>query len=257
MRAPPESLRPMTGQPILVARSITLQIFCAYAPDSDPPNTVKSCANTHTGRPSTVPCPVTTPSPRTFCSCMPKSAQRWVTNLSSSTKLPSSSSAATRSRAVSFPASCCLAIRAWPPASCARASISSRRRMGSFESWRVTAYSRRVANVKGSALASRVLWVQLEHGPAGLARVREAASPPLAETLAAGVAKARWYPLDQFFELNVLIDRLFGRGDLELVKELGRHSAEANLTTIYRLFYKVGTAQWILGRAIRLWSVHY
>jgi len=129
--------------------------------------------------------------------------------------------------------------------------------MGSFESWRVTAYSRRVANVKGSALASRVLWVQLEHGPAGLARVREAASPPLAETLAAGVAKARWYPLDQFFELNVLIDRLFGRGDLELVKELGRHSAEANLTTIYRLFYKVGTAQWILGRAIRLWSVHY
>jgi len=129
--------------------------------------------------------------------------------------------------------------------------------MGSFESCRVTAYSRRVANVKGSALASRVLWVQLEHGPAGLARVREAASPPLAETLAAGVAKARWYPLDQFFELNVLIDRLFGRGDLELVKELGRHSAEANLTTIYRLFYKVGTAQWILGRAIRLWSVHY
>ena len=129
--------------------------------------------------------------------------------------------------------------------------------MGSFESWRVTAYSRRVANVKGSALASRVLWVQLEHGPAGLARVREAASPPLAETLAAGVAKARWYPLDQFFELNVLIDRLFGRGDLELVKELGRHSAEANLTTIYRLFYKVGTVHWILGRAVRLWSAHY
>src|SRR3954468_17411531 len=133
MRAPPESLSPTTGQPILVARSMTLQIFCAYAPDREPPNTVKSWANTQTWRPSTVPCPVTTPSPRIFCSCMPKSAQRWVTNLSSSMKLPSSSSAAMRSRAVSLPASCCFTMRALPPASAALASISSRRRIGSWE----------------------------------------------------------------------------------------------------------------------------
>jgi hypothetical protein len=29
------------------------------------------------------------------------------------------------------------------------------------------------------------------------------------------------------------------------------------LTTIYRLFFKVGTTHWILGRAVRLWSAHY
>jgi hypothetical protein len=114
-----------------------------------------------------------------------------------------------------------------------------------------------VANVKGSALASRVLWVQLGHGAAGLAKVRAEASPALAATLDAGVEKARWYPLPQFYELNVLIDRLFGAGDLALVRALGRHGADANLTTIYRLFYKVGTTHWILGRAVRLWSAHY
>ena len=53
------------------------------------------------------------------------------------------------------------------------------------------------------------------------------------------------------------IDRLFGKGDLALVDELARHGADANLTTIYRLFYKVGTTHWILGRAVRLWSAHY
>jgi hypothetical protein len=37
------------------ARSITLQIFSAYAPDKEPPNTVKSCAKTKICRPSTVP----------------------------------------------------------------------------------------------------------------------------------------------------------------------------------------------------------
>src|SRR6185436_9061738 len=119
--------------------------------------TVKSWANTQTWRPSTVPWPVTTPSPRTFCSSMPKSAQRWVTNLSSSTKLPSSSSAAMRSRAVSLPASCCLSMRALPPASAALASISSRRRIGSWE-LTAAAYRRgpcrsRDASVKGRGRA--------------------------------------------------------------------------------------------------------
>ena len=42
IRAPPESIRPMTGAPLLVARSITLQILSATASDSEPPSTVKS-----------------------------------------------------------------------------------------------------------------------------------------------------------------------------------------------------------------------
>lgn len=119
-----------------------------------------------------------------------------------------------------------------------------------------------MANVKGSALASRVLWVELGHGAAGMARLIAQASPDLRLTLGGprlggAIDKARWYPFEQFIELNVLIDRLFGAGDLGLVRELGRHGADANLTTIYRLFYKVGATHWILGRAVRLWSAHY
>ena len=75
--------------------------------------------------------------------------------------------------------------------------------------------------------------------------------------LGRGIEKAKWYPFAQFIELITLIDRLFGQGDLGLVKDLGRFGADANLTTIYRLFFKVGTVHWILGRAVRLWSAHY
>ena len=64
MRAPPESLIPITGQPILAARSMILHIFSAITSPSEPPNTVKSWLNTHTVRPSIVPCPVTTASPQ-------------------------------------------------------------------------------------------------------------------------------------------------------------------------------------------------
>jgi len=114
-----------------------------------------------------------------------------------------------------------------------------------------------VANVKGSALSSRVLWVQLNHGAAGMDRLLPQCSPELRASIEHGVSKATWYPLEQFIELITHVDRLFGKGDLSLVRELARHGADANLTTIYRLFYKVGTTQWILGRAVRLWSAHY
>jgi hypothetical protein len=114
-----------------------------------------------------------------------------------------------------------------------------------------------VAHVKGSALASRVLWVELGHGAAGVAKVLEACSPELRGALQAGVAKPKWYPFEQFVELNTVIDRVFGNGDLGLVRELGRAGADANLTTIYRLFFKLGSVHWILGRAVRLWSAHY
>ena len=111
--------------------------------------------------------------------------------------------------------------------------------------------------MKGSSLSSRVLWVQLHHGASGIDRICAEASADLRMNLERGLSKSTWYPFEQFIELNLVIDRLFGRGDLGLVKQLGRYGADANLTTIYRLFYKVGSPQWILGRTVRLWSAHY
>ena len=55
MRAPPESLIPITGAPTFMAWSMTLQIFSACASESEPPNTVKSWLKTKTTRPLIVP----------------------------------------------------------------------------------------------------------------------------------------------------------------------------------------------------------
>lgn len=114
-----------------------------------------------------------------------------------------------------------------------------------------------MSNVKGSAIASRILWVRLHEGEAGIERVARHVSPELAEIVRRGAALRRWYAFDQFIELNLALDRIFGSGDLSLVRTLGRYSADAHLTTIYRLFYKVGTVKWILARASRLWGLYY
>src|SRR3954451_8199336 len=107
MRAPPESLMPITGQPILAARSMTLTIFSPITSPSEPPKTVKSWLNTHTRRPSMVPWPVTTASPHGRFLSSPKSWTRWRTKVSSSWKDPGSRSFSIRSRAVYLPLACC------------------------------------------------------------------------------------------------------------------------------------------------------
>src|SRR5574341_1286789 len=126
MRAPPPSLIPMQGTPIRRASSCTLQIFSATTSPSDPPKTVKSCAYTHTRRPSMVPWPVTTPSPGTFLRSMPKSVLRCTANMSVSLNEPGSSSASTRSLAVSLPLACCASTAFALPACCA-CSVRARR----------------------------------------------------------------------------------------------------------------------------------
>ena len=63
IRAPPESLSPISGTPLSIARSLMRLILFACTRDIDPPRTVKSCAKTATRRPLILPKPATMPSP--------------------------------------------------------------------------------------------------------------------------------------------------------------------------------------------------
>lgn len=114
-----------------------------------------------------------------------------------------------------------------------------------------------MAYVKGSAFSSRIKWTRLNQGESGLNRLTAEVSSNLADLLEDGAVMSSWYPFELFIELNEAIDRTFGKGDLALIRQLGRHGADANLTTIYRLFFKVGTVKWIMARAARLWHMHY
>ena len=112
-------------------------------------------------------------------------------------------------------------------------------------------------NVKGSALNARLGWVRRNHGDDGIHRLMAAVDPATRGALEEPILKASWYPFAVFIDLIESIDRVFGSGDLGLSLVLGRHAAEDNLPTIYRLFFKVGSPKWVLERATRLWDLHY
>lgn len=63
------------------------------------------------------------------------------------------------------------------------------------------------------------------------------------ERLSALVLSQEWLPLACMTELIDVTDRVFGRGDGELCREMARYAADANLTTLYRIFFRISSAR--------------
>lgn len=112
-------------------------------------------------------------------------------------------------------------------------------------------------HIKGSAVTARVRYVRESYGEPGVRRLKESLSPESRQRIDEKVMPHDWVPLPMFIELCTEIDRLYGRGDLALCRELGRYAAKVNLPTLYRIFYALGSPRFIVSRAIRVWGVHY
>jgi len=113
------------------------------------------------------------------------------------------------------------------------------------------------SNVKGSAIHARLEFVREIADEAALEAVLGRMSRAHRERIADGVLPTAWVPFDLFTELNVAIDAQLGNGDSKLIREMGRYAARANLPTIYRIFLRMGSVHFVLGKASRLWQVHY
>ena len=75
-------------------------------------------------------------------------------------------------------------------------------------------------------LRSREAFVRQYYGGEGMRRLIEAASPALRPLLDDPTRSDReWVTFDSMVECTVLIDQLFGAGDLALARELGYHSS--------------------------------
>src|SRR5262245_14331745 len=104
-----------------------------------------------------------------------------------------------------------------------------------------------MALMKGSAFTARFAYLRKHHAARWGALV-EAFDPPTAALARGPCLKGSWYPFACFVDLNVKADRILGKGDLALARTMGRDAAIVNLPTLYRLFYKVGSPEYIFSR---------
>lgn len=112
-------------------------------------------------------------------------------------------------------------------------------------------------HVKGSAVAARIRYVREKLGEPALSQLKDSLSEEHRAYIEMRLLPTQWVPYEMFIELVVNADRLFGRADLEMCRDMARFSAEVSLTNFQRIFYRLATADFAIRQATRLWRVHY
>ncbi len=115
----------------------------------------------------------------------------------------------------------------------------------------------RVPNVRARLILARLDWIRKQHGEPAIERVLSTLGKSQLNAVRGAVTPSQWVPFDAFVAFTEAIDAVLGRGDLDLVRPLARHAARTNLPTLYKIFYKVGSLDYILSKAAAVWSAHY
>jgi len=92
--------------------------------------------------------------------------------------------------------------------------------------------------VKGTMLLAHLRWFERQAGADAQARLAAAAPAVLAEALRQSVMPISWYPFRALIELDRTIASLLELPADRVARELGRFSAEQNLTLFYKAFQR-------------------
>lgn len=110
--------------------------------------------------------------------------------------------------------------------------------------------------VRGAAILPRFHYLA-EQVPEALDAIVARLPDPFRGQVQQGLFPDVWYPLEHFAALNEAIDTELADGDGGLFVELGRHSAELTLSTIFGSFYQRGNPMYLFQRAQAIWDQYY
>jgi hypothetical protein len=115
-----------------------------------------------------------------------------------------------------------------------------------------------MVKIKGTSLAGRRRYLERYHGEeklrAVLAQLRDREG---AKRIEIGVLKSQWYPFELFLDLIETSDRVVGEGDGKLYRSMAARTAEDDLSTVYKVFFRFMQPMYGIGKAAELWSAYY
>ncbi len=104
---------------------------------------------------------------------------------------------------------------------------------------------------------ARRQWLLEHHGEDGLEKLIGTMSAAGRLMLRNDIDPKGWQNYPLFIELAIRVDEMFGAGDGKLNIELGRTSAHRNTKTLFKPFIRMGSVNWVLSKAAKLWNEHY
>lgn len=118
-----------------------------------------------------------------------------------------------------------------------------------------------MVRIKGLAVRARLDYLERQFGPNGASQVVAALTPAHRELLGDGVLASEWYPLSLSEDILDCAERLLGRSDGSLCREIGKASARKGLTTARSAFAAKPRPGEIAAKMARstelLWQSYY
>jgi hypothetical protein len=110
------------------------------------------------------------------------------------------------------------------------------------------------AKTKGIGFTNvRAFTVERFGGEKGWHAVLERLTQPDRDELAS-IIPMGWYSLDLYARLIRALDGVHGKGDLALMRDLGRYEAENDIKTIHRLFLRFTNPAFIVEKTGEFWK---
>lgn len=114
-----------------------------------------------------------------------------------------------------------------------------------------------MAKVKGTAVQSSLRYVRERFGEDALARVIEALPDGDRNVLGHGVLASSWYATEALLRFMQEAERQLRAEEPDVVRRMGRASCDYGLSGVYKIFFKVGSPEFIISRAARVFSSYY
>jgi uncharacterized protein (TIGR02265 family) len=114
-----------------------------------------------------------------------------------------------------------------------------------------------MAQVKGTAVNSSLRYVRERFGEETLARVLEALPEADRAAIGAGVLASSWYPMAAFLRFMQEAERQLGAQEPDVLVKMGRASCDYGVTGVYRIFFKVGSPEFLVSRGAHVFSSYY
>ncbi len=112
-----------------------------------------------------------------------------------------------------------------------------------------------MSEVKGTAVAASLRYASEKLGPQSYRRMLESLSEEERHVVENGILASGWYPVDML--VHVMESAIKVSGDPHMPHEMGRASADYSLTTIYKIFFKVGSPQFVISKAGAVFKTYY
>ena len=114
-----------------------------------------------------------------------------------------------------------------------------------------------MTQVKGTALQSSLRFVRERFGAAALEGILRALPSDERSLLGGTILVSSWYPLQALLSYMQEAERQLAAQEPELLFQMGKASCDHGVTGVYKIFFKVGSPEFVVSRAARVFSSYY